>query len=434
MNCMAIDCFYVKANGEVPCWCSPGEHHPIAQLATDGSEPRDLVTDVLNGADFVQMRRDLHANKLPFDYCRGCSFLRNDGDAAWTRVDTDSFRTRSINTLQVESSFLCNVDCPLCVRLPVRRKVKDPPFQLDLGLYRKLVDDLVRNAIEVREIWFSGRGEPLMNPDFPAMVAYGREQLGSRVTCHTNGNFTFREELLTCGLASIEIAFDGVDQESYERYRRGGKLERVARFAADFADAKRNAGGQGPELVWKMVLFEWNSSDADLERAAAWAEELGLDRIEFMNTDTPGGMSHRDGGKRLAEVAPLIEELGARHPRLVVELQGYHSHYSTLPDVETALRTDEVGSDRTVIMGRLFNHLLESKHVRVELRLQDDVGGPEHQLVDVPLELPERSELVESFAIPHDALKPGEYRVRVMVIDAASGELLSEAATDFQLG
>ena len=35
--------------------------------------------------------------------------------------------------------------------------------------------------------------------------------------------------------------------------------------------------------------------------------------------------------------------------------------------------------------------------------------------------------------MPHDGLKPGLYRVLVAVSDAASGELLSEAACDFTL-
>jgi pyruvate-formate lyase-activating enzyme len=429
---MAVASLYLKANGEVPCWCSPGEHHPILRVGPDDTPRLDFVRDVLNGPAFVRMRRELHAGRLPFDYCRGCSFLRNDGEAGFARIDPATFHARSIDTLQIESSFLCNVDCPLCVRLPLRKQTKSPPWQLDLALFRRLIDELHAHAIPVREIWFSGRGEPLMNPDFAAMVRYGKERLGSRVTAHTNGNFAFRDELASCGLDEIEIAFDGVDQESYARYRRGGRLERVARFAAGFAQARRRLGSAGPELVWKMVLFDWNSSDAALARAVAWAEELGLDRVLLMNTDTPGGISYRDGGERLRQIGPLAERLGAQHPKVRVEVHGYHSVYSALPEVEAALRLESSDGERTVVLGRLYNHLLEDKTVRVELRLQDESGGPDHRLVDVQVQLAERSELVESFAIPHAALPAGAYRVWVAVSDARTGALFSEAACDFE--
>ncbi len=433
MNCMAVDSFYVKANGEVPCWCSPGEHHPILQISEESLAGKDVVDDVLNGEAFRRMRTELHAGRLPFDYCRGCSFLRNDGEAAWKSVDTATGVVRAIDTLQVESSFLCNVDCPLCVRLPVRRQTKEPPYQLELGLFRKVVDDLSAHEIAVREVWFSGRGEPLMNPEFPELVRLGKDRLGARVTAHTNGNFGFREELVTCGLDEIEIAFDGVDQETYGRYRRGGKLERVVKFATDFAAARKRLGSATPELVWKMVLFEWNSTDEELERAVTWAEEIGLDRVLLMNTDTPGGMSYRDGGARFEQLEPLVKRLVSEHPTVKVELHGYHSTYSSLPEVEASLRTEVVEADRTVVMGRLFNHMLETRAVRVSLRLQDEIGGEDRTLVEVPLELPERTELVESFGVPHEGLSPGTYRVWVAVSDAESGKLLSDAACDFEL-
>ena len=434
MNCMAVSSFYVKANREVPCWCSPGEHHPITTLPEPGSAAAasfDVVRDVLNGRAFRHMRQQLHAGELPFGYCRGCSFLRDDGEAGFARVNTTDWTLRSLDTLQVESSYLCNVDCPLCVRLPVRKQSKDPPWQLDLGLFKQVVDDLAAHDIAVREVWFSGRGEPLMNPDFAAMVRHAKQVLGARVTAHTNGNFGFRDELATCGLDEIEIAFDGVDQETYARYRRGGRLERVERFAADFAAARARHGLKTPELVWKMVLFEWNSSDDELSRAVDRAHELGLDRVLLMNTDTPGGISYRDGGARLEQITPLAAELDARHPGLKVEVHGYHSHYTALPEVEAALRLESREPGRTVVMGRLFNHLLEERPVRVELRLQDEGGGPDHRLVDVEVALPERSELVESFGVPLDGLAAGQYRVWVSVSDPGTGALLSEAACDF---
>ncbi|HEX5011446.1 MAG TPA: radical SAM protein [Planctomycetota bacterium] len=433
MNCNAIDSLYLKANGELPCWCSPGESFPILRLDAAALAGWDIVRDVLDGPAFRTMRRELYHGRMPFPYCAGCSFLRDDGEAAWGRIDTQSFRLRAVDTVQVESSFLCNVDCPLCVRLDVRKQVKTPPYQLAPELFRKVVDDLVAAGIGVREFWFSGRGEPLLNPGFALMARYARDRLGSRVTCHTNGNLRFDARLLEAGLDEIEIAFDGVDQESYARYRRGGRLEVVERFARDFAAARRAAGRTSPELVWKMILFEWNSSDAELERAVARAHELGLDRVLLVDTDTPGGISYRDGGKRRRELDPLVARLAQRHADLKVELLGYHSVYSLMPEVEVRLRLDaEPG--RRVVLGRLFNHLLESRRVRVTCDLESGSGQPAHRLVDQTVELAERTELVDSFAVSTDALPADDYRVHIAVSDPTTGRLLSEGSADFAVG
>ncbi len=433
MNCMAIDSFYVKANGEIPCWCSPGEHHPITRLDTEHPKSTAVVQDVLNGSVFKRMRQELREGRLPFDYCKGCSFLRNDGEDAWSRVDESDGTVKSLNTLQVESSFLCNVDCPLCVRLPVRRQVKDPPHQLSMELFTHVIDDLVTSDISVREIWFSGRGEPLMNPDFASMVKYGKDRLGALVTAHTNGNFSFRDELVTCGLDEIEIAFDGVDQETYGKYRRGGKLERVAQFAKDYSEAKRRLKTATPELVWKMVLFEWNSSDQEISRAIAWADELGLDRVLLMNTDTPGGMSYRDAGRRLREIEPLVERLDAEFPGIRVEIHGYHSTYSATPEVDCQLRVEQSDATSTLIAGRLFNHLLETRSVDVQVRLQSERGDADVTLVTASYDLPERAEHVNTFPIDHVGRENGDYRLWVSVADPVSGELITEAACDFSI-
>ena len=334
MYCTAVDGFYLKANGEVPCWCSPGEHHPILRLDADAVHAlaeRDLFHDVINGEEHRRMRRELRANRVPFDYCRGCGFLEKDFDGAWDRVDAETGALRSVRMFQVESSYLCNVDCPLCVRIHMRKDSKEPPYQLPFALYKKAVDDLARNGVEVGEVWFSGRGEPLMNPDFAAMVRYAKERLGCRITTHTNSNFKFREELATCGIDELSLSIDGVEQERYERYRRGGKLSKAVRFATDFAEAVERTGSP-TRLVWKMVLFDWNSSDADVRRAAEWAQEIGLHEIEFINTDTPGGISFR-GTERYHEVKALAEELD-RELEIPVRISALTSVYSALPEVE----------------------------------------------------------------------------------------------------
>jgi wyosine [tRNA(Phe)-imidazoG37] synthetase (radical SAM superfamily) len=430
LYCEAVDGLYLKANGELPCWCSPGEHQPILRLAP-GCEHQasgfDLVRDVLHGEAFTRMRRELHENRLPFSYCRGCWFLRKSDASSFHRIDPSTFAVRSIRCFQVESSFLCNVDCPLCVRLPDRRSTKEAPYQLPFDLFKKAVDDLAAHGIAVEEIWFSGRGEPLMNPDLPKMALYGKQRLGARVTTHTNANFQFRPEFLNGGFDEISLSIDGVTQESYERYRRGGSLERAIRFSHDFAAARRAAGLTRPRLLWKMVLFEWNSSDEHLRRAVEWAGELGLDGICFMNTDTPGGVSYRND-HRIGEIKALVDSWVA--PPVKVEIIGFKSAYGARPEVDLTLRVDRhdgAAGPRDVLLGRLFNHMLETRAVRARVELQDEYGSIPLVLADASFELEERSEMIASVDLPLRDKRPGTYAIVGRVSDRDSGLLLHES-------
>ena len=56
MNCMAVDSFYVKANGEVPCWCSPGEHHPILQISEEDLAGKDVIFGGQRGEPQIELR------------------------------------------------------------------------------------------------------------------------------------------------------------------------------------------------------------------------------------------------------------------------------------------------------------------------------------------------------------------------------------------
>jgi hypothetical protein len=266
-----------------------------------------------------------------------------------------------------------------------------------------------------------------MNPDLPRMALYGKQRLGARVTTHTNANFPFRPEFLNGGFDEITLSIDGVTQESYERYRRGGSLERAILFSREFAAARRAAGLTSPKLLWKFVLFEWNSSDEQLRRAVDWAGELGLDGIWFMDTDTPGGVSYRDG-RRIGEIKALVDSWVA--PPVKVEIIGFKSFYGTCPEVDLTLqivRPASATGPRELLFGRLYNFMLETRAVRARVELQDEYGGAPLVLADATVELEEQSEFIAAVELPLRGKRPGTYAIVGRVSDRDSGLLLYES-------
>jgi hypothetical protein len=59
-------------------------------------------------------------------------------------------------------------------------------------------------------------------------------------------------------------------------------------------DEKRRTGRDVPFLNWRYILFVWNDSDAEMNRARRLAAEMGVDRLSWEITDHPeDGYSRR---------------------------------------------------------------------------------------------------------------------------------------------
>ncbi|MEM8713452.1 MAG: radical SAM protein, partial [Planctomycetota bacterium] len=257
--CPAADGLYLKASGDVVCWNSPGENSPLATVRADDLDRFDIVHDVLHGSAMRAMRRDLVAHRNPFPFCASCSWGCAQDDAQWRNVDLETWELKRLRVLQVEPSFLCNLDCPACFPFAQRREGKKAKI-LQPQVLAKVVDDLVRAELPVDLVHLSGLGEPLMSPHFAEIVRYLKRRLHAPVHCHTNANFEFRQELLSCGLDSLTLAMDGAREETYGEYRKRGRFDRALRFARDLCGAKARTGLNGLNVAWKTVMFQWNSS------------------------------------------------------------------------------------------------------------------------------------------------------------------------------
>jgi len=222
----------------------------------------------------------------------------------------DSGKLNLISEIQVESSFLCNLDCTACVPISIRNDPENSPlgkgpYNLDPVVFRKLIDNIVARKMHVGEFVFSGRGEPLCNPWFSDLVGYARRRFPkSRFIVHTNGNMPFVKGLMDLDL--IVVSLDGAYQGSYEIYRRGGNLKKAFRFIKDITREKEIAISRSrsiwrrnmdrvlrlrrdpyrPQIMWKYVLFDHNDSDDEIIHAQELSKALGVDEMQFVLSHT----------------------------------------------------------------------------------------------------------------------------------------------------
>jgi radical SAM protein with 4Fe4S-binding SPASM domain len=157
--------------------------------------------------------------------------------------------------ISIELTNHCNLHCSECTTgsgLMTR-----PKGFMDTGLYKRMIREL-----EPYLYWISlyFQGEPLMHPEFPLFISgSGR----ARTIMSTNGHFLTPdncERILKSGLDKLIISLDGIDQDSYSKYRAGGNLETVIGGIKTISDLKKNKKSS-IDLEVQTLVNRYNEND-----------------------------------------------------------------------------------------------------------------------------------------------------------------------------
>lgn len=169
--------------------------------------------------------------------------------------------------IQIEPTTRCNFTCGFCAGRHM------PQRDMTLEHLQQLVDPLR----QLTHVELQGEGEPLLNPDFFAMVSYLRRRFPAvRISLITNGSlFTdaLIEQLLAASLSSIMVSLESADATEFQRIR-GGKFSRVTRGLGKLMERKK-AVADAPSVGLAVTLLR-----TTLPRVTAIAQlydDLGLD-------------------------------------------------------------------------------------------------------------------------------------------------------------
>ena len=177
--------------------------------------------------------------------------------------------------LMVEPTNFCNLKCPLCPS--GNGEMRRARGKMDLDQFKTLIDGVGDNLILLM-LW--NQGEPFINPCFAEMVRYARDRRIPTLTS-TNGHFIRTEAqaraVVESGLDEIIVSLDGVDQETYARYRVGGKIERVFDAVRLLVQARKDLGVRNPLINLQFIVFKHN--EEDLSTAARLAAEVEADKF-----------------------------------------------------------------------------------------------------------------------------------------------------------
>ncbi len=183
--------------------------------------------------------------------------------------------------IKVESTPLCHLSCSGCAHgRKGHKKTLHNKMHLTVERIAQIIDPVARDVVGVS---LSLTGEPLLNRDLPEIVAYIHRR-GICTSFPTNLSVPLSpiqaEAFVRAGLDLMNVSLDGASEETYLKYRVGGRFSLILKNVRELADAKRRIGAKRPILTWKMVVFPHN--EHEIETVKRTYSTLGFDRCEFV--------------------------------------------------------------------------------------------------------------------------------------------------------
>ena len=179
-------------------------------------------------------------------------------------------------SLSVEPTTACNLRCPECPS--GLRSFTRETGNLQLDYFRLIVDQTHKKSIYLI-LYF--QGEPYLNPRFFDMVSYAQQKNLYTITS-TNGHFLDKERAkrtVESGLDRLIISIDGTTQQTYESYRKGGKLDTVLEGVQNLIHYRKEKASKKPFIIFQFLVVKPNEHQVDEMKSLA--KDMGVDELRF---------------------------------------------------------------------------------------------------------------------------------------------------------
>jgi len=179
-------------------------------------------------------------------------------------------------SITTEPTNQCNLNCLEC---PTGNKFTTvPKGKMNFNTYKKIIGD-VKNYIIYQMLYF--QGEPFLHPDLFKMIKYSDDN-NIYTSISTNGHFLTQEnsnKIVKSGLKSIIISVDGTNQDSYEKYRVGGKLNVVLKGIKTLTKVKKELNSNYPKVIIQFLVFSHNENE--ISEIVTLSKELSVNKLEI---------------------------------------------------------------------------------------------------------------------------------------------------------
>jgi len=171
--------------------------------------------------------------------------------------------------MMIDPCNICNLKCPLC---PTGRRIPEiTPIRMEYELFEHIVGLNPR----LRMVDLYKLGEPFINPDIFRMLKLCNQKR-IRTAIHTNMSAydtDLVEKIIENPPTRLHLSVDGIRQETYGIYRKGGKFAKVMKNM-EYLSRRIRETEKGPSVEWAFLYHKDNRQD--LQAAEEKANSLGF--------------------------------------------------------------------------------------------------------------------------------------------------------------
>ncbi len=175
---------------------------------------------------------------------------------AWVENAKNQYVSEWPLLVDIETSSLCNLKCPMCYTITDEFKEKVSARLMPETLFYKIIDEISKKVWAVR---LSFRGEPTLHPQLTAFIRYAKEKGIREVSFLTNGSRLtddFIRELIHAGVDWITVSVDGTG-EDYENIRKPLLFEDIYQKIKRFKEIKEEMQVHKPVIkiqgIWPSM-------------------------------------------------------------------------------------------------------------------------------------------------------------------------------------
>ncbi len=215
-------------------------------------------------ANYLTIRKMVNLSVLAFSYL--LSFLK-----------IERYKRCMPFFLSVEVANYCNLKCPECP-VGTKKNTKIIAKTIDYELYIKLINEMKPTLLHLI-LYF--QGEPLLNKQLPELIQYAH-QARIFTSTSTNAQFVTKDNaklLVLSGLDKIIISVDGSTQETYQKYRIGGRLDKAIDGIKQLIFWKNELKSITPMVEIQFLVLKTN--EHQMAEMRLLAKSLKANRMSF---------------------------------------------------------------------------------------------------------------------------------------------------------
>lgn len=179
--------------------------------------------------------------------------------------------------ISIEATNFCNLHCPEC---PVGSNCIPSTEKkiFDIKLLKNIINQLESTLTHVI-LYF--QGEPFLHPELTELISTIHLK---KIYCSssTNGQFLTKNNakaIVLSGLDKLIISIDGTTQQTYEKYRIGGNLEKALNGVINLIDSKKELNSVTPFVELQFLVL--SSNEHQIPEMKKLAKSLQVDQLSF---------------------------------------------------------------------------------------------------------------------------------------------------------